>query len=191
MAARQVRTFVPPPKSERPDTPVRTLYLDPPSVSGSAAISAAPQLPSVEQTRLPNPPPASPPPQEAKPKPAAAPPPEQPAPAPARAAESKRVDATYTPPRPVRRVPPTLQSQVLRMMITSETRVEVVAQVDASGRVTGAQVVSGVVHKLLIGAITDAARKWVFEPARLDGKPVSSEARIVFVLTSPRDSGAK
>jgi TonB family protein len=170
---------------------VRTLYLDPPSVSVSPAITAATQLPSLAQTRLPNPPPAVPPPPEAKPKPVAAPGPEQAAPAPVRAAEPQRVDATYVPPQPVRRVPPTLQSQVLRMLITRETRVEVAAQVDASGRVTGAQVVSGAAHKLLIGAITDAARKWVFEPARLDGKPVSSEARIVFVLNSPRDSGAK
>src|SRR5262249_42670297 len=41
-------------------------------------------------------------------------------------------------------------------------------------------------HPVLRAAAEDAARKWVFRPTLLDGKPVKQPGTLTFVFTPPR-----
>jgi TonB family protein len=63
---------------------------------------------------------------------------------------------------------------------------EVVVQItiNESGRVIEAKAVKG--HPLLRGAAEEAARKWLFRPTLLDGKPVKQSGNVTFVFTPPR-----
>lgn len=62
------------------------------------------------------------------------------------------------------------------------TRVAVRVSVDSSGRVTGARVTSAGVNARAAAVAISAARQWMFDPAKDNGLPVSSEHTIVFVL---------
>jgi hypothetical protein len=85
-----------------------------------------------------------------------------------------------TPPVPVKQVgvvvPP-----VLRSLLFRETDIELVVLIDDKGKVTGtrAEKESGLRAQLLEIA-RNTARLWQFSPARIDGKPVSSEHRLRF-----------
>ncbi len=62
--------------------------------------------------------------------------------------------------------------------------VQVAITIDETGRVIEAKATSG--HPLLLSAAEDAARKWVFRPTMLDGKPVKNQGVVVFVFVLPR-----
>jgi TonB family protein len=166
---RATRAFVPP-AATRQQAPAQITSLDPPPVQqasspwGSSGLTAqlAPGTPVA-------PPPA--PPTEMR----QAPPPKP-------AEPVKTVDVSYVQPRAVRRVEPSVPTQFRRTLINKDTEVEVNVQIDANGRVTGADVVSGTASKLLGTFVTNAARSWSFEPARMNGKPVASETRILFLF---------
>jgi TonB family protein len=88
---------------------------------------------------------------------------------------------TYTPPRPVREVKPDITS--MRYALPAQNgKVEVQVTIDESGHVTNAWPVYsiGKPNSLLANAAIAAARRWIFEPATLHGKPVAAEHRIVF-----------
>jgi TonB family protein len=203
--SRAVRTFVPPSQSAPREQAPRTIYVEPPEVRGATPMGSASPLAMAPAVRIPEPPPAPvrETPSQAKPEapPAAVQPaPAQPAPAqqvpaqtasaqlapaPAREPESKRAGASYVQPRPLRQSPPSVPPQLLRALIVKDTQVEVKAYVDATGKVTRAEVLSGVTHRLLINAVTEAAQRWTFAPAQMDGKPVAAEARIIFLFRVP------
>lgn len=87
----------------------------------------------------------------------------------------------YTPPKPVRQVLPDI-AELPPSIIASTPQIDVVVTVDKNGRVTHAQVEQHgrkAARSMVIAAET-AARQWVFEPARLDGRTVPSEHSIVF-----------
>jgi TonB family protein len=67
--------------------------------------------------------------------------------------------------------------------INASGEVKVTVQINAAGRVTMARATSG--HPVLQMAAEDAARRWVFNPATLDGKPIPSEYVVTFSFVRP------
>src|SRR5215475_2055103 len=56
--------------------------------------------------------------------------------------------------------------------------------INENGRVIDAKAIKG--HPVLRAAAEEAARKWVFKPTLLDGKPVKQPGTLTFVFTPPR-----
>ncbi|MBV8897913.1 MAG: energy transducer TonB [Acidobacteriaceae bacterium] len=105
-----------------------------------------------------------------------------PAPAPPKAAlTAQNALGRYTPPKPIRQVLPDI-SELAPGVIDTTPEVDVIVMVDASGHVTRAQVEKRgrKAARALVAAAENAARQWVFDPARLDGRTVPSEHSIVF-----------
>jgi TonB family protein len=67
--------------------------------------------------------------------------------------------------------------------INASGEVQVAIVIDENGRVIEAKAVKG--HPVLRAAAEDAARKWVFKPTLLDGKPVSHTGTLIFVFRPP------
>jgi protein TonB len=61
-----------------------------------------------------------------------------------------------------------------------EGTIEVLVEVDATGRVAKATALGG--SPFLQGAAEDAARKWLFRPATRDGRALPSDFRISIVF---------
>jgi hypothetical protein len=88
----------------------------------------------------------------------------------------------YTPPKPIRQVLPDI-SILPRSVVASSPEIDVIVSVDQFGRVTQVQTEQQGGRKpshLMVVAAENAAKNWVFEPARLDGRPVPSEHSIIF-----------
>jgi TonB family protein len=68
--------------------------------------------------------------------------------------------------------------------INASGHVEVEITIDEKGRVLTAKAIKG--HPTLKVAAEEAARKWVFRPVLLDGKPVRQSGTLTFVFTPPR-----
>ena len=68
--------------------------------------------------------------------------------------------------------------------INASGEVQVAIIIGENGRVIEAKAVKG--HPVLRAAAEDAARKWVFRPTLLDGKPVKQPGTLTFVFTPPR-----
>ncbi len=68
--------------------------------------------------------------------------------------------------------------------INASGEVQVSIMIGENGRVIEAKAVKG--HPVLRAAAEDAARKWVFRPTLLDGKPVKQPGTLTFVFTPPR-----
>jgi TonB family protein len=62
------------------------------------------------------------------------------------------------------------------------TRVKVKVSVDSSGRVTNARVTGTGVNAKVAAVAISAAKQWMFDPAKENGRRISSEHTIVFVL---------
>jgi TonB family protein len=74
---------------------------------------------------------------------------------------------------------PTIARQV-----NASGEVIVAVTINEEGRVISAKATKG--HPLLRGAAEEAARKWVFKPTLLDGKPVRQTGNLTFIFTPPR-----
>ena len=68
--------------------------------------------------------------------------------------------------------------------INAAGEVQVAIVINEIGRVIEAKAIKG--HPVLRAAAEDAARKWVFRPTLLDGKPVKQPGTLTFVFTPPR-----
>jgi len=79
----------------------------------------------------------------------------------------------------VQPVYPTIAKQ-----INASGEVEVAIMINENGRVIDAKAIKG--HPVLRAAAEDAARKWVFKPTLLDGKPVKQPGTLKFLFTPPR-----
>jgi len=90
--------------------------------------------------------------------------------------------ADVVPPVPLHQVVPRIATQYLSVLVP--TTIAVVVSVDARGNVTDAHSETGNKGKsaYLQGLALDAARKWKFKPASLNGQAVASESRIAFVF---------
>jgi TonB family protein len=68
--------------------------------------------------------------------------------------------------------------------INASGEVLVSITINEAGRVMEAKAIKG--HALLRAAAEEAAKKWVFRPTLLDGKPVKQSGTLTFVFTPPR-----
>jgi TonB family protein len=103
------------------------------------------------------------------------PPPPAPAPPP-------RVSKGVTTGEVLTKVQPTYPSIAKQINAAGEVQVAIV--INEFGRVIEAKAIKG--HPVLRAAAEDAARKWVFRPTLLDGKPVKQPGTLTFVFTPPR-----
>jgi TonB family protein len=103
------------------------------------------------------------------------PPPPTPSPAP-------RVSKGVLTGEVVTKVQPTYPS--IAKQINAGGEVQVAILINENGRVIEAKAIKG--HPVLRAAAEDAARKWVFRPTLLDGKPVKQPGTLTFVFTAPR-----
>jgi TonB family protein len=108
------------------------------------------------------------------------------------AAAVARAPAASTPPVVIRSTPPVVINQTLPQWRptndVSATRVysgAVRVTISAEGRVTSA-VMQRRIHPLYDRAVIEAATRWSYRPATLDGKPVVSE-KMVEIELSPRN----
>jgi hypothetical protein len=90
-------------------------------------------------------------------------------------------DITYSGPKATRKVMPILPSFV-RAVMRDAVDVKLTVSIDSSGKVTGTSPVgtqTGMAAHL-VAAATNAARAWMFEPARLNGRKVPSQCVLTF-----------
>ena len=87
----------------------------------------------------------------------------------------------YMPPRPLRKALPELTSLVPDM-VKSSGEVDVEVKVDTSGRVMAARIVKNEAsaNAVLCDAVLAAARRWVFQPAKLHGTLIDADCVIAF-----------
>ncbi len=104
-----------------------------------------------------------------------APPPPTPAPTPG-ISNGITAGAAVTKAQPV--YPP------IAKQIKASGEVEVEITIDENGRVIEAKAIKG--HSVLRAAAEEAAKKWVFKPTLLDGKPVKQSGTLTFVFIPPR-----
>jgi TonB family protein len=105
----------------------------------------------------------------------AAPPPPKPAP-------PVRVSKGVVTGEAVTRVQPVYPPIARQVNASGEVLVSII--IDENGKVIEAKATKG--HPLLRSAAEDAARKWIFRPTLLDGKPVRQTGALTFVFTPPR-----
>lgn len=79
----------------------------------------------------------------------------------------------------VTRVTPVYPAIARQINASGEVQVEIT--IDENGRVIEAKAIRG--HPTLRAAAEDAARKWVFKPTLLDGKPVKQQGTLIFIFT--------
>lgn len=103
------------------------------------------------------------------------PPPPTPAPAP-------RVSKGVITGEVVTKAQPTYPS--IAKQINAAGEVQVAILINENGRVIEAKAIKG--HPVLRASAEDAARKWIFKPTLLDGKPVKQPGTLTFVFTAPR-----
>jgi len=104
-----------------------------------------------------------------------APPPPKPAP-PIRVSKGVITGEAVTRSQPV--YPP------IARQVNASGEVVVSITIDENGKVIEAKATKG--HPLLRSAAEEAARKWIFRPTLLDGKPVRQTGALTFVFTPPR-----
>jgi TonB family protein len=82
----------------------------------------------------------------------------------------------------ITRVSPVYPPPAKEFNAFGEVRVEITA--DEKGRVIDARAISG--HVMLYKAAEEAARRWVFKPVFIDGKPARRESTLTFIFTRPQ-----
>lgn len=87
----------------------------------------------------------------------------------------------YVPPQPLRRVLPGV-TRMAPEIAESTAAIEVQVKVDSRGHVTAARVVriAGNASSVLREAVLEAAKQWIFVPAKLRGIAVEADCNIVF-----------
>jgi hypothetical protein len=135
---------------------------------------------------------STPAPQSAAPQalpPQVAPPQTHPAPAATnRAVVAPAVVPSYVPPKPLRTVKPSLEafppSQLAGIAV-----IDVEVDIDTSGHVTAARAVDKGrnVSWLVTAAVIAAAKKWTFEPAKMNGRIVPAKHTIAFHVAGSQD----
>ncbi|MGI8959519.1 MAG: hypothetical protein ACR2IV_07140 [Bryobacteraceae bacterium] len=93
----------------------------------------------------------------------------------------------YVPPRPIKWAAPSAKSLGVSR-ISPPTDFEIKVRIDESGRVTAAHALLDRTRhdETVTAAVTAAVKKWIFEPAKMQGRNVASEETIV-VRVDPRN----
>jgi TonB family protein len=94
-------------------------------------------------------------------------------------APAKEKTPDFVPSRALTRAMPNMRS-IPPGTIPKRTKVRVQVEVDQTGRVTFARIISIGVNSKVSTAALDAARQWTFDPAKSNGQHVTSEHTIVF-----------
>jgi TonB family protein len=84
-----------------------------------------------------------------------------------------RKDKDFTPPKPIRQVQP-------HVAVMEPTSVAVRVAIDYKGNVWDAEMLTKDVDSKLGLSAIQAAKRWRFEPARMDDKPVASDMVVRF-----------
>ena len=93
---------------------------------------------------------------------------------------------TFTRPKPKVQIPPRI-SPLMRATIGETSVVSVTVEVDKAGKVTVARLTNTTTsNKALQNLAMDAAKRWEFEPATLNGRPVPSEVVLNFTYGPQR-----
>lgn len=109
------------------------------------------------------------------------PPAEAPAPKPAApAAATPRMSGQLVSAKLLRGGSPTYPPFAKQLKVSGNVRLEI--RIAPDGRVAGVKALSG--HPVLASAAIEAARRWVYAPATLDGNPVSSSTQVDISFTS-------
>ncbi len=111
------------------------------------------------------------------------PPPPAPEPAPApvtQPAQQPRAAGKAVGARLLRGGSPTYPAFAKQMRISGVVKLEI--QIASDGRVTGARALAG--HPVLAASAVEAARKWSYSPATLDGQPIASSTQVDISFTS-------
>jgi len=94
---------------------------------------------------------------------------------------SASASSSYVAPRPLVQVMPNVRNIPVGTLPV-RTRVAVKVTVDSTGHVTNARVTGPAVNPKVAAAAISAARQWMFDPAKDNGRVIISEHTIVFVL---------
>jgi protein TonB len=81
----------------------------------------------------------------------------------------------------ITRVMPVYPANARKMLASGP--VDVLITISEEGQVIEARVLRG--HLALRSAAAEAARKWIFKPAVLNGKPVKIESTLTFIFNEP------
>jgi TonB family protein len=100
---------------------------------------------------------------------------------PASAGFGDATKTSFVAPRPLVQIMPNVRN-IPAGTLPVRTRVAVKVSVDAAGHVTAARVAGAAVNPKVAAAAISAAKLWMFDPAKSNGRLVSSEHTIVFVL---------
>ena len=84
-----------------------------------------------------------------------------------------------TAPRSLAQVTPNIRSLPVGS-IPAKTRVAIQVNIDPSGHVIGARVLTAGINPKVASAAVTAARQWTFDPAKSNGRHISSQRQIVF-----------
>ncbi|HSU61951.1 MAG TPA: energy transducer TonB [Bryobacteraceae bacterium] len=100
-------------------------------------------------------------------------------------AASTKTPSSFIPPHPLKQVMPDIKLAGNALALQAG-KVEVQVTVDESGRVKDARPVrkDKAVNSLVASAAINAARQWIFQPARLHGKAIPAQHLIVFEFRS-------
>lgn len=90
----------------------------------------------------------------------------------------------FTPAKAIQKVTPTIPA-ALRKDINGEVPVDLRVSIDEEGNIFRTEVLPGNADNRLLNLAADAAKRWRFEPARIDSKPVSSKVVLHFTFKNP------
>ncbi|MDX1978726.1 MAG: TonB family protein [Bryobacteraceae bacterium] len=107
-------------------------------------------------------------------------PPPAEAPAPKPAAATPRMSGQLVGAKLLRGGSPTYPPFAKQLKVSGNVRLEI--RIAPDGKVVGVNALSG--HPVLAAAAIEAARRWVYAPATLDGNPVSSSTQVDISFTS-------
>lgn len=90
----------------------------------------------------------------------------------------------FTPAKAIQKVTPKL-SAALKKNISGEVPVDLRVSIDEEGNIFRTEVLPGKADNRLLTLASDAAKRWRFEPARVNSKPVSSKVVLHFMFRNP------
>jgi outer membrane biosynthesis protein TonB len=90
----------------------------------------------------------------------------------------------FTPAKAIQKVTPKLPAS-LKNNISGEIPVDLKVSIDEEGNIFRTEVLRGKADNRLLTLASDAAKRWRFEPARLNSKPVSSQVLLHFMFRNP------
>ncbi|MGH9631237.1 MAG: energy transducer TonB, partial [Bryobacteraceae bacterium] len=93
----------------------------------------------------------------------------------------------FEPAKPVHRTIPFVPSEI-RNSITGEVPIDLKLDIDKSGKVTGTQLLNQKADRRLLAVAAESLTDWTFEPARLNGSPVSSQVIVHFKFSHPAEA---